>query len=156
MKKIKRLLVSFLFTKKQREFIQQAIIYSEYKYRKRGNVEKAAEAHSVLNETMPILGVIAQTYTKEEVDTIVGIMFREQKQIIDNEVKKAFKAGAESVLKQMKVVGVAVPACSHEEESEKEEEKTDSAEQENSDSTQHQEDNEQSQQVSEESTTEEK
>lgn len=156
MKKIKRLLMSFLLTKKQREFIQQAIIYSEYKYRKRGNVEKAAEAHSVLNETMPVLGVIAQTYTKEEVDSIVEVLFREQKQIIDNEVKKAFKAGAESVLKQMKVVGVAVPACTCNHEEETEEEKSDTTEQEGTDSSQQQEDSEQSQQVSEESTTEEK
>lgn len=105
MKKIKQLFVKMLFSKKQREIIQQAVIFSEYTYRRRGRVDEAAKVQCVLNEITPVMGVIKQTFTKEEVDAIVDNFAKSQTEIFKREIKKAFDAGADSVLKHLKPVG---------------------------------------------------
>lgn len=105
MKKIKRLFVKMLFSKKQREIIQQAVIFSEYTYRRRGRVDEAAKVQCVLNEITPVIGIIKQTFTKEEVDAIVDNFSKSQTEIFKREIKKAFEAGADSVLKHLKPVG---------------------------------------------------
>lgn len=105
MKKIKRFLVKLLFSKKQREIIQQAVIFSEYTYRRRGKVDEAARVQTVLNEVTPMLGVIKQTFTKEEVDDIVANFAKRQAEIFEDELKRHLKAGADSAIKDLIPVG---------------------------------------------------
>lgn len=106
MKKIiKRFLIKILFSKKQREVIQQAVIFSEYNYRKKGEVDMAARVQCVLDEITPVLGIIKQNFTKDEVDTIVSNFSKEQNEIFKMKLKEAFEEGVNSFLKNLKPVG---------------------------------------------------
>lgn len=68
---MKKFLTKLLFSKKQREIIWQALIFSEYKYRCRGNVDKAVEVQFVLEKVYNKLGVAKSKFTKQEVLNIV-------------------------------------------------------------------------------------
>lgn len=70
--KVKNLLVKMLFNKRQRQIIYNALVFSAYKYRKNGNVDKAVEVQIVLNEVSDKLGIVPETFTREDVDNIVN------------------------------------------------------------------------------------
>lgn len=69
--KVKNLLTKMLFNKRQRMIIYQSLVFSAYKYRQRGNVDKAVEVQVVLNELSGKLGIVPETFTREQVDNIV-------------------------------------------------------------------------------------
>lgn len=73
--KIKNLLVKILLNKRQREVIYKALVFSAYKYRKHGNVDKAVSVQTVINEVSGKLGIVPETFTKDEVDNIVNNIF---------------------------------------------------------------------------------
>ena len=68
---IKRFIYNRLFNKRQRFAIWQAVLFSEYAYRRRGNVDGAAYVRTVINEVAPIAATKQRLFTADEVDAIV-------------------------------------------------------------------------------------
>ena len=89
---IKKILFNLLLTEKQKEVIFKAIVYSEYKYRQRGNVNMAVNVHIVFDELSPFLG-LKQTYTREEVDAIVDRLMDERNANESKNLKDAYNKG---------------------------------------------------------------
>ena len=69
---IKRFIYNRLFNKRQRRVIWQALLYSEYRYKRRGNTDGAAYVRTVINETVKTAGTKQRTYLESEVDAIVN------------------------------------------------------------------------------------
>lgn len=97
---IKKILFNLLFTKKQKEVLLKAIVYSEYKYRQRGNVDMAVNVHIVFNELSSFLG-LKQTYTKEEVDAIVGRLMDERSANESKNLKDAYNKGCHDAIERI-------------------------------------------------------
>lgn len=75
MKAIKKLLVKAIFNERQRNTIMHAIEYSEYKYKKCGNVDQAVRVAVVKEELKDILSVkpaAPKTYSDTDVNNIVS------------------------------------------------------------------------------------
>lgn len=103
---MKKFLLKLLFNKKQREIIWQSIIFSEYTYRRRGNIDKAAVVQTVMNETESAFNVVKKTYTKEEVDYIMANVLKDVREDNDKKIKIAYNKGYADSMKQFS--GVAV------------------------------------------------
>lgn len=98
---MKKFLLKMLFNKKQREIIWQAIIFSEYTYRRRGNVDAAAVVQTVINETQSAFGVVKNSYSKEEVDCIVANVIKDARAESEKQIKDAFRNGVDSCRKEL-------------------------------------------------------
>lgn len=97
---IKKILFNLLLTKKQKEVIFKAIVYSEYKYRQRGNVDMAVNVHIVFDELSPFLG-LKQTYTREEVDAIVDRLMDERNANESKNLKDAYNKGCRDAIERI-------------------------------------------------------
>ena len=97
---IKKILFNLLLTKKQKEVIFKAIVYSEYKYRQRGNVNMAVNVHIVFDELSPFLG-LKQTYTREEVDAIVDRLMDERNANESKNLKDAYNKGCRDAIERI-------------------------------------------------------
>lgn len=97
---IKKILFNLLLTKKQKEVIFKAIVYSEYKYRQRGNVDMAVNVHIVFDELSPFLG-LKQTYTREEVDAIVDRLMGERSANESKNLKDAYNKGCRDAIERI-------------------------------------------------------
>lgn len=97
---IKKILFNLLLTKKQKEVIFKAIVYSEYKYRQRGNVDMAVNVHIVFDELSPFLG-LKQTYTREEVDAIVDRLMCERNANESKNLKDAYNKGCRDAIERI-------------------------------------------------------
>lgn len=98
---MKKFLLKLLLNKKQREIIWQAMIFSEYTYRRRGNVDGAAVVQTVINETQSAFGVVKDTYSKEEVDYIVAQVIKDTRAESEKQIKDAFRSGVDSCKKEL-------------------------------------------------------
>lgn len=92
MKRLKRFLISICLNKTQRCIIWQAITFSEYKYRQRGQVDEASRVMAVMNDTEELFDVIKRTYTKEEVDLIVDKAVRDCMSAAEARVRVAYQS----------------------------------------------------------------
>ena len=97
---IKKILFNLLLTKKQKEVLFKAIVYSEYKYRQRGNVDMAVNVHIVFDELSPFLG-LKQTYTREEVDAIVDRLMDERNANESKNLKDAYNKGCRDAIERI-------------------------------------------------------
>lgn len=97
---IKKILFNLLLTKRQKEVIFKAILYSEYKYRQRGNVDMAVNVHIVFDELSTFLG-LKQTYTREEVDAIVDRLMDERSANESRNLKDAYNKGCSDAIERI-------------------------------------------------------
>ena len=98
---MKKFLLKLLLNKKQREIIWQAMIFSEYTYRRRGNVDGAAVVQTVINETQSAFDVAKSNYSKEEVDYIVAQVIKNTKAESEKTIKDAYKKGVDSCRQEL-------------------------------------------------------
>lgn len=98
---MKKFLLKLLLNKKQREIIWQAMIFSEYTYRRRGNVDGAAVVQTVINETQSAFDVVKSNYSKEEVDYIVAQVIKDTKAESEKTIKDAYKKGVDSCRQEL-------------------------------------------------------
>lgn len=98
---MKKFLLKLLLNKKQREIIWQAMIFSEYTYRKRGNIDGAAVVQTVINETQTAFDVVKSNYSKEEVDYIVAQVIKDTRAESEKTIKDAFRSGVDSCKKEL-------------------------------------------------------
>ena len=89
-----------MLTEKQKEVIFKAIVYSEYKYRQRGNVNMAVNVHIVFDELSSFLG-LKQTYTREEVDVIVDRLMDERNANESKNLKDAYNKGCRDAIERI-------------------------------------------------------
>ena len=68
---IKRFIYNRLFNKRQREAIWKAVLYSEYKYKQRGNVNGAAAVRTVINEVYKTAATKQPMFSASQVHEIV-------------------------------------------------------------------------------------
>lgn len=105
MKKIKKILLSMILSKQERVIIWNTLWFSNYTYRRRGDVDGAAAVQIVMNSTEYVLGVNKKNFTKEEVDQIVKDVLEASNKatsdvignIVNREFKKGYKAGKKAV-----------------------------------------------------------
>ena len=108
----KKRIFKMLFNKRQRAIIQQAILFSEHTYKRRGNVNAAATVQTVINETEKIFGFDKSHFTKEEVDEIVaGVIngdkahiqdaFRKGTEVAEEKIKEAYNAGFKRCIEEI-------------------------------------------------------
>lgn len=98
---MKKFLLKLLLNKKQREIIWQAMIFSEYTYRRRGNVDGAAVVQTVINETQTAFDVVKSNYSKEEVDYIVAQVIKDTRAESEKTIKDAYKKGVDSCRQEL-------------------------------------------------------
>lgn len=98
---MKKFLLKLLLNKKQREIIWQAMIFSEYTYRRRGNVDGAAVVQTVINETQTAFDVVKSNYSKEEVDYIVAQVIKDTRAEYEKTIKDAYKKGVDSCRQEL-------------------------------------------------------
>lgn len=97
---IKRFIYNRLFNKRQRKAIWQAVLYSEYTYKRRGNVDAAANVRTVINETAKIAATKQPTFLASEVYSIVQAEVAAARKDIDEKLKKAYQAGRREGFRQ--------------------------------------------------------
>lgn len=108
----KKRIFKTLFNKRQRAIIWQAILFSEHTYKRRGNVNAAANVQTVINETEKIFGFDKPHFTKEEVDEIVdGVLnegkahiqdaFRKGTEVAEEKIKEAYNAGFKRCIEEI-------------------------------------------------------
>lgn len=66
MKRIKRVILSLLLSKNERVMLWNSLWFSNYTYRRRGDVDGAAAVQIVMNNLKHILGVTKQKFAHEE------------------------------------------------------------------------------------------
>lgn len=102
---IKRFIFNRLFNKRQRRVIWQAVLFSEHTYKRRGNVEAAADVRTVINEVIKIAGVEQQKFYESEVVEIVkrevAAVMEEAKKKIENAYNEGKKVGAKQVISEI-------------------------------------------------------
>ena len=135
--------MKLLLNKKQREIIWQAMIFSEYTYRRRGNVDGAAVVQTVINETQTAFDVVKSNYSKEEVDYIVAQVIKDTRAESEKNIKDAYKKGVDSCRQELETayqkgvddtmakiaaVGIVVSKIKEGDSEQEEEQKQDSSE----------------------------
>lgn len=140
---MKKFLLKLLLNKKQREIIWQAMIFSEYTYRRRGNVDGAAVVQTVINETQTAFDVVKSNYSKEEVDYIVAQVIKDTRAESEKTIKDAYKKGVDSCRQELETayqkgvddtmakiaaVGIVVSKIKEGDSEQEEEQKQDSSE----------------------------
>lgn len=98
---MKKLLMSLLFSKKQREVIWQALLFSEHTYRRRGDVDNAANVQIVINETQDKFAIIKKSYTLSEVNDIIARVIKQTKEEAEEKLAQAFNNGVKSCKKEI-------------------------------------------------------
>lgn len=93
----KKRIFKMLLNKRQRAIIWQAILFSEYTYKRRGNVNAAANVQTVINETEKVFGFDKPHFTKDEVDEIVAGVLNEGKAHIQDAYRKGTEVAKEKI-----------------------------------------------------------
>lgn len=105
MKKLKKILATILFSKKERIIIWNALIYSNKSYVKRGYNVAAKEVKDVMNSVELLFHNNKNNFTSEEVDGIVAkiVLASEQAttEVIEEIAKREFKKGVEAGKKML-------------------------------------------------------
>lgn len=97
---IKRFIYNRLFNKRQREVIWKAVLYSEYKYKQRGNVNGAAAVRTTINEVYKTAATKQPMFSASQVHEIVQAEVAAARSDMDDKMKKAYVAGRKEGFKQ--------------------------------------------------------
>lgn len=115
--KIGRFIFNRILSRRQREIILQALVYSAHTYKRRGNVEGYAEVSRVIGELSDKFGLKDRVFTKEEVDEIVENSTKMVADKFQDLAKQAYKKGYERGVKEgekeaPRIVGIIRPVSS--------------------------------------------
>ena len=106
MNKIKRFIFNRLFNKRQRNVIWQAVLYSEYTYKRRNNAEGVARVRQVINEVAQIAATKQRTYLESQVNEIVQAQVNATLKGAEEKIAAAYKegkaAGVKATIDEMK------------------------------------------------------
>lgn len=93
MNKIKRFIFNRLFNKRQRNVIWQAVLYSEYTYKRRNNAEGVARVRQVINEVAPVAATKQRTYLESQVNEIIQAQVNAALKGAEERMAAAYKEG---------------------------------------------------------------
>jgi len=93
MNKIKRFIFNRLFNKRQRNVIWQAVLYSEYTYKRRNNAEGVARVRQVINEVAPVAATKQRIYLESQVNEIVRAQVNTALKGAEERIAAAYKEG---------------------------------------------------------------
>lgn len=99
MNKIKRFIFNCLFNKRQRNVIWQAVLYSEYTYKRRNNAEGVARVRQVINEVAKIAATKQRTYLESQVNEIVQAQVNAALKGAEEKMAAAYKEGKAAGIK---------------------------------------------------------
>ena len=106
MNKIKRFIFNRLFNKRQRNVIWQAVLYSEYTYKRRNNADGVARVRQVINEVAPVAATKQRTYLESQVNEIVQSQVNTALKRAEKKIAAAYKegkaVGAKATIDEMK------------------------------------------------------
>ena len=106
MNKIKRFIFNRLFNKRQRNVIWQSVLYSEYAYKQRNNVEGVARVRQVINEVATVAATKQRTYLESQVNEIVQTQVNAALKGAEKKIAAAYKegkaAGVKATINEMK------------------------------------------------------
>lgn len=106
MNKIKRFIFNRLFNKRQRNVIWQAVLYSEYAYKRKNNAEGVARVRQVINEVAQIAATKQRTYLESQVNEIVQVQVNAALKGAEEKIAAAYKegkaAGVKATIDEMK------------------------------------------------------
>lgn len=106
MNKIKRFIFNRLFNKRQRNVIWQAVLYSEYTYKRRNNAEGVARVRQVINEVAPVAATKQRTYFESQVNEIIKAQVNAALKGAEEKMAAAYKdgkaAGVKATIDEMK------------------------------------------------------
>ena len=98
---LKRLVMSVLLNRRQREIIWQALGFSAHTYIRRNNPQAAAAVLQVINETEKRFGVSKRYWTKEEVEALIDkssdLISEKVKRIAEQEYQRGIRDGEHKV-----------------------------------------------------------
>lgn len=98
---LKNICLRVALNKEQRLVIWNALQYSDYKYRKHGNVDRAVVTSMVIAQTEKRFGVNKKNFTKEEVNAILNEFTRRVKAERNEELQNAYQAGRDDAIREM-------------------------------------------------------
>lgn len=106
MNKIKRFIFNRLFNKRQRNVIWQAVLYSEYNYKRKNSSEGVARVRQVINEVAPVAATKQRTYLESQVNEIVQAQVNAALKGAEERMAAAYKegkaAGVKATIDEMK------------------------------------------------------
>lgn len=106
MNKIKRFIFNRLFNKRQRNVIWQAVLYSEYNYKRKNNAEGVARVRQVINEVATVAATKQRTYLESQVNEIVQAQVNAAIKGAEEKISAAYKegkaAGVKAAIDEMK------------------------------------------------------
>ena len=92
---IKKFIFNRIFNQRQRNVIWNAVLFSQYTYRRRGQVDNAAVVQQVINE-VAYLFKVKRNYSQEEVDAMIQAItkdFQNYQTEAENKINKAYQKG---------------------------------------------------------------
>lgn len=93
MKRFKRFIYNRLFNERQRKTIWNAVLYSEYRHKRRGRVDAAANVRALINEIAEIAATKQRKFLESEVDEIVKSELKKAKISSKRKIEKAYSDG---------------------------------------------------------------
>lgn len=103
---IKNICARIAFNKEQRLVIWNALAYSDYSYRRKGNVDKAVLTSTIMSQTEKQFGIAGKKFTKEEVGAMLeeyGKRAKEQrKEELERERENGRRQGIAETLENLK------------------------------------------------------
>lgn len=90
---IKKICLRVALNREQRLVIWNALQFSDYTYRKRGNIDRAVGTSTVIAKTEGAFGVNAKHFTKEEVNAMLDAHSRRVVAAMKQEVQDAYQDG---------------------------------------------------------------
>lgn len=118
----KRFIINRVLSKRQREILWAALLFSAHTYKRRGNMDGFAVVSRVIEELKTIMGFEERTWTKEEVEALIEesseVISRKVNQIAKESYDKGVRAGRseaaleriseENALGELLTVGLAM------------------------------------------------
>ena len=97
MKRFKRMILGMIFTKRERVMIWNALWFSNHTYRRRGNVDAAANVQAVMDRIGCLIVPKGKMYSEDEVmsiiDDIVKTASDKTREIVNNVANREFRRG---------------------------------------------------------------
>lgn len=103
------LLLKLLLPKKVRRVVWNALVYSDMKYRKQDNVDRACETSNVMQYMKCMLPKHYNVYTQDQVDKIVKCTIEETLAKTEERIDEAFACGVKVGTNSERVIGIAIP-----------------------------------------------
>ena len=98
---IKNICARIAFNKQQRLVIWNALAYSDFSYRRKGNVDRAVLTSTIMAQTERQFGIAGKKFTKEEVNAMLEEYGRRVKANRQEELDEAYQSGREDAIREM-------------------------------------------------------